>query len=641
MIVPAMPQRAPTSFPIFAAVSGVTLPDAPRPCSASSFSISSRSTTRAAGLAASSEISIPAMPFWRASKFSLSCPYEPLLSNGSTAMPGRVSWPRPCALSSRPSEPSSASDASAGTKRERIESVPRSEGQCHPFRRRHDLGGQALRPRLAAGGRDQGVDGFVAVLGLMVEQHQALHARLARQRHRLFERRVAPAPVLLQLLGRVHRIVDEQLHSPQERYEVLAPRRGGLIVPARPELVVGHVRHARAARCGREPVAEGGAGVAQSHRLHAEGPHRELARHNLLHRELRRQRVQRDREHGRVHLLPEDRLERGRPLARAPDPHRVAGGEKRFEVREPLDMVPVRVRQQDLRLYRAVLTLHQLASQSPDAGSGVEDNQLAPTLTPAGAFHSDARRVAAVARGVGSGGGDGAPRPPKSHRVGHPSRQRRTLWAKLWRIREVGQAAVSPDPRDPPHDRPADASSAERSRIRISRRLISMYPLSTSSRMVRLTVSRDDPIICAMVWCVSRRVMRSEPASSARSRSSCATRPFTSSRTRLPTFSSTRRNRRESSRNSPMAMPGDCWRMAWKSSRRITSRLESSIAITWAERGSSSINDISPKKSPSPSTERITSRPSSPISTTFTCPLATTYSASPGSSSNRMTVLRG
>src|SRR5256886_519934 len=192
----------------------------------------------------------------------------------------------------------------------------------------------------------------------------------------------------------------------------------------------------------RSPVAEGGAGVAQSHRLHAEGPHRELARLHLLHRELRRQCVQRDREHGRVHLLAEDRLERGRPLARAPDPHRVAGGEKRFEVREPLDMVPVRVRQQDLRLYRAVLTLHQLASQSPDAGSGVEDNQLARTLTPAGAFHSDARRVAAVARGVGSGGGDGAPRPPKSHRVGHPSRQRRTLWAKLWRIREeIGRAS--------------------------------------------------------------------------------------------------------------------------------------------------------------------------------------------------------
>src|SRR5947208_14322531 len=266
MTVPPMTERAPTSFPIFAAVSGVTLPDAPRLCSASSFSISSRSTTRAAGLAASSEISIPAMPFCSASKFSLSCPYGPLLSNGSTAMPGRVSWPRPCAPSSGPMEPSSASHNSAGTKRERIDAVPRSEGQCHPFLRRHDLGGQALRPRLPAGRRDQGVDCLVAVLGLVVEQHQALHARVARQRHRLLERRVAPSPVLFQLLGRVHRVVDEQLHPPEERHEILAPRRGGLVAPARPELVVGHICHARASRRRREPVAERGAGVAPAHR---------------------------------------------------------------------------------------------------------------------------------------------------------------------------------------------------------------------------------------------------------------------------------------------------------------------------------------------------------------------------------------
>src|SRR5439155_41146 len=221
----------PPSFPIFAAVSGVTFPDAPRLCSASSFSISSRSTTRAAGLAASSEISIPAMPFCSASKFSLSCPYEPLLSNGSTAMPGRVSWPRPWAPRSRPIEPSSANETNA-RRRARIESVPRSESQCHAFLRRHDLGGQTLRSCLAAGGRG-----------------------------------------------------------------------------------------------GCEPVAESGAGVAQAHRLHSKRPHGELTRLHLLHGELRRQRVQRDRKHGRVHLLAQDRLERRRPLARAPDAHGVAGGE--------------------------------------------------------------------------------------------------------------------------------------------------------------------------------------------------------------------------------------------------------------------------------------------------------------------------
>src|SRR2546426_1457806 len=207
MNVPAITERAPTSFPIFAAVSGVTLPDAPRLCSASSFSISSRSTTRAAGLAASSEMSIPAMPFCRASKFSLSCPYEPPLSNGSTAMPGRASWPRPCAPRSRPMKPSSASETNA-RRRARIESVPRSESQCHAFLRRHDLGGQTLHSCLAAGGPAPRVDGLGALLRLLMEQHQALHARIARPRHRVLAPPEAPSPVLFQLLGRVHRVVD-------------------------------------------------------------------------------------------------------------------------------------------------------------------------------------------------------------------------------------------------------------------------------------------------------------------------------------------------------------------------------------------------------------------------------------------------
>src|SRR2546426_2011464 len=71
-------------------------------------------------------------------------------------------------------------------------------------------------------------------------------------------------------------------------------------------------------------------------------------------------------------------------------------------------MVPVRVRQQDLRLHGAVLALHQLPSQSADARARVEDDQLAPSpsLAPAAALHGDARRIAAVARGVGSGGGE-------------------------------------------------------------------------------------------------------------------------------------------------------------------------------------------------------------------------------------------
>src|SRR2546429_75825 len=111
----------------------------------------------------------------------------------------------------------------------------------------------------------------------------------------------------------------------------------------------------------------------------------------------------------------------------------VAGGEDGLEGGQPLKGAPGRVRRRDPRLPGAVLALHQPPSQRADARARVEDDQLAPPppppppLAPAAALHGDARRIAAVARGVGSGGGDGAPRPPKGHRVGHSSRQRRTF----------------------------------------------------------------------------------------------------------------------------------------------------------------------------------------------------------------------
>src|SRR6266571_2807055 len=141
--------------------------------------------------------------------------------------------------------------------------------------------------------------------------------------------------------------------------------------------------------------------------------------------------IERHREHRRVHLLPQDGLERRRALARPPDAHRIARREKRLEVRQSLDMVPMGVRQQDLGAHGAVLPLHQLQPQGANARAGVEDDQLAP-----GALDGDARRVAAVARRVRSGSGDRAPRPPERHRVGHALRQRDSLalsYGKIWR----------------------------------------------------------------------------------------------------------------------------------------------------------------------------------------------------------------
>src|SRR5256885_3919458 len=345
------------------------------------------------------------------------------------------------------------------------------------------------------------------------------------------------------------------IYAFQEAHEIVPPVLRDFVPPTAAQLVVRHVGDARSTLRGCEPEAQCRSRMPQLDRADSELPDRELFHIHLLHRQRRGQRVERHGEHRRIHLLPENRFQRGRPLASPPDADGIARREERFEVRQPLDVVPMRVRQQDFYFYRAVLFLDQLQPQRTDARPSIEHDQLTP-----GAFHGDARRVPAVARGCGARSRNTPAGSPKGHRVSHAFR--RADRAKLLAVSDVEQVAASPARRDASHaPRPAACSRAPRSRMTMSLRLTSIIPLSTSSRMVRDTVSRDDPIIWAMVWWVSRRVMRWPSVSSARSRSSWATRPCTSSRTRLPTFSSTRRKRRDSSRSSASPMPGECSRM--------------------------------------------------------------------------------
>src|SRR5256885_2698687 len=164
-------------------------------------------------------------------------------------------------------------------------------------------------------------------------------------------------------------------------------------------------------------------------------------------------------------------------------------------MRQTLYVVPMRVRQQNLDACGAILPCHQLETERADAGACIQDDEL-----PAGAFDRHARRVSAVSSRRCAGSRNTSPGSPKGHRVRHACGRAQT-WAKLLVISDVEQAAASPVRRDPTHEppRPAACSRAGRSRMRMSLRLTSIIPLSTSSRMVRETVSRDEPIIWAIV----------------------------------------------------------------------------------------------------------------------------------------------
>src|SRR2546429_2697271 len=142
-------------------------------------------------------------------------------------------------------------------------------------------------------------------------------------------------------------------------------------------------------------------------------PDRKLIHVDLLHGQLRRERVERHRKHGRVHLLAQDRLERRRPLPRAPNAYAVAGGEERLEVRKPLYVIPVSVREQDFDFRRAVLFRDQLEPERPNAGARVEHDELAFR-----GFDRHTWRIAAIARSTVARSWNAAPGSPEGDGVG-------------------------------------------------------------------------------------------------------------------------------------------------------------------------------------------------------------------------------
>src|SRR5581483_9213798 len=74
-----------------------------------------------------------------------------------------------------------------------------------------------------------------------------------------------------------------------------------------------------------------------------------------------------------------------------------------------LDVVPVRVAEEDVATDRPVAGAGQLAPELADAGAAIEDQQLA-----SGGAHLDAGRIAAIAHRGPAGRRDGAPGAPEA-----------------------------------------------------------------------------------------------------------------------------------------------------------------------------------------------------------------------------------
>src|SRR5262249_22686443 len=76
----------------------------------------------------------------------------------------------------------------------------------------------------------------------------------------------------------------------------------------------------------------------------------------------------------------------------------IAGYKKRREKRDALDVIPMRVANEDMTAQAFGTSRHQLLTKRMSSGSAIEDNECSSRRA-----HLDARRVSAVASGARSG----------------------------------------------------------------------------------------------------------------------------------------------------------------------------------------------------------------------------------------------
>jgi hypothetical protein len=84
--------------------------------------------------------------------------------------------------------------------------------------------------------------------------------------------------------------------------------------------------------------------------------------------------LERDGKDQGVHLAPQDLLERHVSLGRSEDAETVARGAEGLEEREPLDVVPVCVRQQQVGGDSGPAARHQFVAERAEAAPGVENH---------------------------------------------------------------------------------------------------------------------------------------------------------------------------------------------------------------------------------------------------------------------------
>ena len=258
----------------------------------------------------------------------------------------------------------------------------------------------------------------------MVVEHEAADLRLGADLERLIGRRVAVVRELRVLLGEEVGVVDDGVDARQPRDERLAHRteRGEIIgrqrLGAGEEVLlvehlverrgVGDVRPRRAIAV--DAIADGAERMVERDRHDVKAADHEVhAGLDLMEVELRRHRLERHREE----LVTRDAADHLIELVGRGE-QRVhgdlgAGDVRRREERQPLDVVPVDVREQHMVMPRFTAGLaRELVAELAHAGAGVDDHGLSGCRAGL-----DARRLAAILDGRSAGHRVTPPHPPE------------------------------------------------------------------------------------------------------------------------------------------------------------------------------------------------------------------------------------
>ena len=252
----------------------------------------------------------------------------------------------------------------------------------------------------------------VVVGRVVMEQHQTLHPRGQGHVDGVLDTAVPPADLVEILLGGVLRVVDDEVRALQERDVALVTRMLGDPARRAPErLVVGDVGDARAVA--GHAVGDGGRGVIQVLRLDQHLAHAKESLVELVEVDARAQVAQLHREVRVLHLARHRLLEPALEAHRRVDVQLGSGQERRDEEGEALDVIPVRVADEEVEAHRLRDRLRQVHAELAGAGAAVEDDHGSVGGAPL-----PARGITPVPRGVRARRGDRPTSPPDASEHG-------------------------------------------------------------------------------------------------------------------------------------------------------------------------------------------------------------------------------